>query len=190
MRSGTRVATWTSLLFTGELSSQFSLCLFCSLHFHLPRYGSWQDIAKFKSFVQTVHQRFGYKIWVTELGVTTASRPSSSQVKNFMINAYNWMDSTGYVDRASWFGESIFPFWVCFVIFGVRDMVYGEMAWRSGCAAVVMMSSLYRSLPFNYFSDVFVCAVGCFIESDPPDNYATGLNGLFNAAFRLSDLGY
>ncbi|KAF8194477.1 hypothetical protein K438DRAFT_2017507 [Mycena galopus ATCC 62051] len=40
----------------------------------------------------------------TELGVTSASKPTQQQTKNFMMNAYSWMDSTGYVDRAWWFG--------------------------------------------------------------------------------------
>jgi len=67
-------------------------------------YGSWKDIAGFKKFVKTAHDRFGYKIWVTELGITSGSNPSQQQTKNFMMNAYSWMDTTGYVDRASWFG--------------------------------------------------------------------------------------
>ncbi|KAJ7597857.1 glycosyl hydrolase catalytic core-domain-containing protein [Mycena floridula] len=73
---------------------------FMTLHW----YGSYKDIAGFKKFISSAHSRFGYKIWVTELGVTTGSYPSQQQTKNFMMNAFSWMDSTGYVDRASWFG--------------------------------------------------------------------------------------
>jgi hypothetical protein len=74
----------------------------------LARYGSYTDIATFKKFVSTAHSRFGYNIWVTELGVTSASKASQQQTKDFMMNAFSWMDSTGFVDRASWFGTSLF----------------------------------------------------------------------------------
>jgi hypothetical protein len=74
----------------------------------LARYGSYKDIATFKNFVSTAHSRFGYNIWVTEVGVTSASKASQQQTKDFMMNAFSWMDSTGYVDRASWFGTSLF----------------------------------------------------------------------------------
>ncbi|KAJ7056208.1 glycosyl hydrolase catalytic core-domain-containing protein [Mycena amicta] len=67
-------------------------------------YGSYKDIASFKKFVSTARTRFNRKIWVTELGVTTASGASQQQTKDFMMQAFSWMDSTGYVDRASWFG--------------------------------------------------------------------------------------
>jgi len=67
-------------------------------------YGSWKDIAGFKKFVETAHSRFGYKIWITELGITTGSKPSQQNTKDFMMKAFAFMDSTGYVDRASWFG--------------------------------------------------------------------------------------
>ncbi|KAF7317237.1 Glyco-hydro-cc domain-containing protein [Mycena chlorophos] len=67
-------------------------------------YGSWQDLAGFKKYVSTARSRFNRKIWVTEIGITTASAPSQAQVKTFMMDAFSWMQSTGYVDRASWFG--------------------------------------------------------------------------------------
>ncbi|KAJ7597858.1 glycosyl hydrolase catalytic core-domain-containing protein [Mycena floridula] len=67
-------------------------------------YGSWKALGEFKKFIKAAHQRWGYNIWVTELGITTGSWPSQSQTKQFMIDSFNWMDSTGYVERASWFG--------------------------------------------------------------------------------------
>ncbi|KAJ7063993.1 glycosyl hydrolase catalytic core-domain-containing protein [Mycena amicta] len=67
-------------------------------------YGSYKDLATFQKYVSTARTRFNRKIWVTELGITTASGASQQQVKNFMMQAFSWMDSTGYVDRASWFG--------------------------------------------------------------------------------------
>lgn len=67
-------------------------------------YGSWKDIAGFKKYVQAAHARFGKNIWVTELGVTTASGGSQHQVKSLMMNAFSFMDSQGYVERGAWFG--------------------------------------------------------------------------------------
>lgn len=68
-------------------------------------YGSWKDLAGFKKFVQTAHSRFGKNIWIPELGITSASNPSQAEVKNFMMNAFTWLDSQSYVERAAWFGD-------------------------------------------------------------------------------------
>lgn len=97
-------------------------------------YGSWQDFAGFQKWVTTVHSRYGYNIWITELGITTASYPSQANVKGFMIEAVHWLESLGYVDRLAWFG--------------------------------------------------------CFANNNPPDNYATGKNGLFGPGGQLADLFY
>jgi len=76
-------------------------------------YGSWSDIAGFKSYVASVHAQSGRQIWVTEVGVTSASNPTQAQTKQFMMDAFSWMESTGYVDRASWFG--------CFLVYDPPD---------------------------------------------------------------------
>lgn len=68
-------------------------------------YGSWKDLSSFKSFVGSAHSRFGLDIWIPEVGVTTASKGSSSQVKGFMMNALSWLDSQSYVQRVAWFGS-------------------------------------------------------------------------------------
>ncbi|KAJ6506318.1 glycosyl hydrolase catalytic core-domain-containing protein [Mycena vitilis] len=90
---------WT-MNFLAELKKRGGHVDFVAVHW----YGSWKDLATFKKFVASAHTRFGYKVWVTELGITSSSSPSQQQTKDFMMNAYAWMDSTGYVDRASWFG--------------------------------------------------------------------------------------
>jgi hypothetical protein len=77
----------------------------CVLTYHVCRYGSWNDIASFKKYVQTAHTRFGKNIWIPELGVTTASHPSQGQVKNFMMEVFAWLESQSYVERAAWFGK-------------------------------------------------------------------------------------
>jgi hypothetical protein len=56
--------------------------------------------------VQTAHSKFNKNVWVTELGITSASNPTQSQSKSFMISAFSWMDSQSYVERAAWFGKS------------------------------------------------------------------------------------
>jgi len=97
-------------------------------------YGSWKDLAGFKKYVQAAHTRFGKPIWVTEVGITSASHPSQSQVKNFMMNAFSWLDTQSYVERGAWFGA--------------------------------------------------------FATSNPPDYFATGLNGLFNSKGEMTDMAY
>jgi len=67
-------------------------------------YGSWRDIEQFKSFIRQTHTRFGKNIWVTEVGITTASWPTTGQVKTFMMNAVSWLSTQPYVHRVAWFG--------------------------------------------------------------------------------------
>ncbi|KAJ7093301.1 glycosyl hydrolase catalytic core-domain-containing protein [Mycena belliarum] len=90
---------WTAQ-FLGELKKRGGYVDFVTVHW----YGSYKDLAGFKKFVSTARSRFGYKLWITELGVTSSSNPSTQQTKAFMMQAFQWMDGTGYVDRASWFG--------------------------------------------------------------------------------------
>ncbi|KAJ7112963.1 glycosyl hydrolase catalytic core-domain-containing protein [Mycena epipterygia] len=90
---------WTND-FINELKKRGGYMDFVTVHW----YGSYKDIEGFKKYVASARSRFGYKVWVTELGVTTGSNPTQQQTKDFMMQAYSWMDSTGYVDRASWFG--------------------------------------------------------------------------------------
>ena len=78
---------------------------FVALH----TYQSWKNVGQLKRFISTVHKRYGKNIWVTEFGTTTASHPSQRQAKKFMTEATKWMESTGYVDRAAWFGAFANP---------------------------------------------------------------------------------
>lgn len=68
-------------------------------------YGSFKDIDSFKSYVTSAHQKFNKPIWVTEVGVTTASGASEADCLNFMKEVLSFLASTGYVQRASWFGS-------------------------------------------------------------------------------------
>lgn len=86
--------------FLGEVSKRGGHVDFICVHW----YGSWKDIQQFKNFIGQTHARFGKNIWVTEIGITTASNPSTAQVKAFVMNAFTWMNAQGYVHRASWFG--------------------------------------------------------------------------------------
>lgn len=97
-------------------------------------YGSWNNISQFKKYVSALHSKFGKDVWVTELGITTSSNPSQQQVKNFMMDAFVWMASQSYVQRASWFG--------------------------------------------------------CFVNTNPPDGFATGKNGFFKKGGKLADMAY
>ncbi|KAF7300142.1 Glyco-hydro-cc domain-containing protein [Mycena kentingensis (nom. inval.)] len=90
---------WTAS-FLSELSKRGGYVDVISLHW----YGSYKDFEKFKKFVSTARSRFNKNIWITELGVTSSSGATQQQTKQFMMQAFQWMDSTGYIDRASWFG--------------------------------------------------------------------------------------
>lgn len=71
-------------------------------------YGSWSDLAGFKKYVQSVRSRFNLPIWITEYGVTSSSGGSQQQVKQFHMDATNWLNSQSYVERSSNFGS--FPY--------------------------------------------------------------------------------
>lgn len=67
-------------------------------------YGSHNDIQGLKQFVQTAHARFNKPIWITEVGITSSSYPSTWQVKNFVMNSVFWMEQQYYIKRVAWFG--------------------------------------------------------------------------------------
>ncbi|SNX81408.1 uncharacterized protein MEPE_00113 [Melanopsichium pennsylvanicum] len=71
-------------------------------------YGSWSDLAGFKTYVQSVRSRFSKPIWVTEYGVTNSSGGTQQQVKQFHVDATNWLNSQSYVERSANFG--CFPY--------------------------------------------------------------------------------
>lgn len=56
--------------------------------------------------MEAVHAQTNLPIWIPELGVTTASHPSQSQLLTFMTEALTWLDAQSYVARYAWFGES------------------------------------------------------------------------------------
>ncbi|EST08332.1 Glycosyl hydrolase [Kalmanozyma brasiliensis GHG001] len=67
-------------------------------------YGSWRDFDKFTAWIESVHDAYGLPIWVTEYGITQASRGTQAQIKDFHIRAVQWMHSVGYVQRSAWLG--------------------------------------------------------------------------------------
>ncbi len=73
---------------------------FLAVHY----YGGWNSVGQLKSYISGIHNRWPhYKIWITEFGVTSASRPSAAQVKQFFVDSVNWFGSQDYV-------EAVFPF--------------------------------------------------------------------------------
>ncbi|KAJ6626362.1 glycosyl hydrolase catalytic core-domain-containing protein [Mycena sp. CBHHK59/15] len=163
---------WTQN-FLAELKKRGGHVDFVAVHW----YGSYKDIAGFKKFVASAHSRFGYTVWVTELGVTTASKPSKQQTKEFMMQAYAWMDSVGYVERASWFGACLRSLSFLFLL--SPTLLYSPFL-------LVRIVPHAHHLIFMYF----LSPAGCFEESSPPDSYATDKNALFKSAGNLNDMGY
>ncbi|KAJ7882758.1 hypothetical protein B0H14DRAFT_2499450 [Mycena olivaceomarginata] len=90
---------WTQSFLT-ELESRGGHVDFICVHW----YGSYNDTSGFQNFVASAFTQFNYAIWVTEVGVTTESQATEPQTNDFMVNSFEWMASTGYVDRAAWFG--------------------------------------------------------------------------------------
>ncbi|TKY90128.1 hypothetical protein EX895_000126 [Sporisorium graminicola] len=68
-------------------------------------YGSWSDLAGLKKYVTSVHNKFNLPIWITEYGVTSSSGGSQQQVKQFHMEATQWLNSQSYVERTSNFGS-------------------------------------------------------------------------------------
>lgn len=97
-------------------------------------YGSYTDLAGFKTWVTTMHTRYNKPIWVTEYGVTASSGASQDQVKAFHMAATAWMETQSFVERAAW--------------------------------------------------------LGCYAITNPPDNFASNKNAMFNAGGTLRDLAY
>jgi len=86
--------------FLKSVSSKGGRVDFICIHW----YGSWDDLDGFKQWVTKVHNRFHKNIWITEMGITTASGPTQTRVKNFMLSAIGWLNTQGYVERYAWFG--------------------------------------------------------------------------------------
>lgn len=117
--------------FMGSLQQQGGSVDFLAIH----HYQGWDSIDQLTQFVENVHNNWpDMKIWMTEYGVTSESGPSAQNVQDYMIEATQWLDQTGYVDRVAWFGA--------------------------------------------------------FAVDSPPDDYATGLNAIFNDDGSLRDQGY
>ncbi len=85
-----------------------SFCLLTTDFIAIHWYGSWADLAGLQRYVTSVRNRFGLPIWITEYGVTSASGGSQQQIKQFHIDATNWLNSQSYVERTSNFGS--FPY--------------------------------------------------------------------------------
>ncbi|KAB8349822.1 hypothetical protein FH972_023835 [Carpinus fangiana] len=116
--------------FMDSLSQQGGHVDFLAIH----HYQGWDSIDQLTQYVENIHNLWpDLKIWMTEYGVTSESGPSEQNVQDYMIEATQWLEQTGYVDRAAWFGA--------------------------------------------------------FAVSNPPDDYATGLNAIFNDDGSLRDQG-
>lgn len=55
--------------------------------------------------MRSVRNRFNLPIWITEYGVTSSSGGSQQQIKQFHMDATNWLNAQPYVERTSNFGS-------------------------------------------------------------------------------------
>lgn len=67
-------------------------------------YGGYKEINNLKTWVKKINKRYNKSVWLTEYGVTASSHPSQAQIKNFHVQATEWLQSQSYVKRAAWLG--------------------------------------------------------------------------------------
>lgn len=67
-------------------------------------YGSYKELPALKKWVSKIHSRYNKVVWLTEYGVTQSSHPSQGDIKNFHVQATDFLRKTGYVKRAAWLG--------------------------------------------------------------------------------------
>jgi hypothetical protein len=91
--------TWMAS-FLSAIESQGGYVDAIALHW----YGKPSDISQLESYVQQAHSQFGKPIWVTEMGVTTASGANANDVLSFVQQITRTFEGYGYVDRFSYFG--------------------------------------------------------------------------------------
>ncbi|EPQ29533.1 uncharacterized protein PFL1_02752 [Pseudozyma flocculosa PF-1] len=106
-RKGVRVSSPQIVWNVDWLSSFMKECnkIGCDADFiALHWYGGYNELQKLKDYVTRVYRTFNKPIWITEYGVTSAGGGSQAQVKQFHVDATNWLNSQHYVERASSFG--------------------------------------------------------------------------------------
>jgi hypothetical protein len=67
-------------------------------------YGDFRDIDQLKSYITDAFNRWGKKVWLTEVGITTKSGPNAGDVQNFLQDLLGFAESSGKVARIAWFG--------------------------------------------------------------------------------------
>ncbi|CEH17665.1 Uncharacterised protein family, glycosyl hydrolase catalytic domain [Ceraceosorus bombacis] len=75
---------------------------FMAIHSYTPK--GQRGLNQLKSYVKKCRKRYGLKIWVTEYGVTASSKPSAAEIKSYLVQAQNFLDSQSYVKRSFWLG--------------------------------------------------------------------------------------
>jgi hypothetical protein len=91
--------TWMAAFMSG-IRAQGADVDFMAIHY----YGSWNDTATPKKYIQKIYNTYGKKIWITELGTTEASGGSQANQITFMNSMLTWMEAQSYIDRVVWSG--------------------------------------------------------------------------------------
>lgn len=91
--------TWMTQFMNG-LKAQGGDVDYMAIHY----YGSWNDLATPKAYIQKVYAKWGKNIWITELGTTSASGGTEQDQINFMNSMLDWIDTQSYIERVVWSG--------------------------------------------------------------------------------------
>ena len=87
------------------LSQFMGNCTDCTVDFiPIHYYGDVANPSQFTAYVQKAYQMFGKPIWITEFGTTSGSQ---SDVKAWLSACMSFLDSTSYVERYSYFMDSV-----------------------------------------------------------------------------------
>lgn len=68
-------------------------------------YGAYHDLDGFKKAMTAQSEAFpGKKLWITEFATTASGEGTQAQTKDFMTQAIEWTESSGFVERIFYFG--------------------------------------------------------------------------------------
>jgi hypothetical protein len=91
--------TWLSTFMKGIRANGTDVD-FMAIHY----YGSWNDTATPKKYIQGIYNTYKKPIWITELGTTQKSNGTQEQQIGFMNSMLDWMATQSYVQRVVWSG--------------------------------------------------------------------------------------
>jgi hypothetical protein len=106
--SGANTAgSWLDLFMKGAAARGYRVN-FIPLHWYGGDFNTTNAVSQFRTYVQSVHQRYNKPIWITEYGLIDFSSGSpryatQAQQAAFIKQSTNLLQSLSYVERYAWF---------------------------------------------------------------------------------------